>query len=307
VRVARPAPGGNPALDAALARLEKEPALLGNAPLAFVGANDSAELYLRAAADKVWFADSNAAIVDSGRAQPPMLATGGDADALARALAARLSAFARSHRLLTLMRALETAAPTSLKASVVVDQQGRRAEAQACGPASRQPPAGSKPLAQVAAENGGVAKLQHCDVVYVTVRNEGSSAVDMTPLYFDRDFGISYLESGELEGIRIPANGEHTYIAPISTFDAGANRALPLGLEELVIVAVPRQSGQERPASYAYLAQAGAPKPVRAAGEATPFDQLIDAAGFADGAARSASIGTEAAGTLRFRWLVTAP
>ena len=152
-----------------------------------------------------------------------------------------------------------------------------------------------------------MAKLQHCDVVYVTVANNGSSALDMTPLYFDRDFGISYLESGELEGIRIPAGGNHTYIAPISTFDAGAGRALPLGLEELVIVAVPRKSGQERPASYAYLAQAGAPRPVRAAGEATSFDQLLDGAGFGDGAARSASIGGEAAGTLRFRWMVTAP
>ena len=306
VRVARPAPGANATLDAAIARIEKEPALLGNAPLNFVAPGDSADLYLRASAGTLWFADSASAVAESGRAQPPSLAIGGDGDAFARSLGARLGAFARSHRLLALMRALETAAPSSLKASVAIDQHGRRAEAQPCGPAARQPPAGSKPLAQVAAENGGVAKLQHCDVVYVSVRNEGSSAVDMTPLYFDRDFGISYLESGELEGIRIPAGGEHTYIAPISTFDAGANRALPLGLEELVIVAVPRKSGQERPASYAYLAQASAP-PVRAAGESTPFDQLVDAAGFAQGGSRAASIGGEAAGTLRFRWMVTAP
>jgi hypothetical protein len=307
VRVARPAAGASAALDAAIARIEKEPALLGNAPLSFVSANDSADLYLQASASTLWFADRAGAVDAGSRAQPPSMPLGSDADAFARALGARLGAFARSHRLLALMRALETAAPPTIKASVAIDQHGRRAEAQACGPAARQPPAGSKPLAQVAAENGGVAKLQHCDVVYVTVRNEGDAAVDMTPLYFDRDFGISYLESGELEGIRIPAGGEHTYIAPISTFDAGASRALPLGLEELVIVAVPRKSGQERPASYAYLAQAGAPKPVRAAGEATPFDQLIDAAGFAEGSARSASIGGEAAGTLRFSWTVTAP
>jgi hypothetical protein len=306
VRVARPPAGANTALDAAIARIEKESALLGNAPIGFVAAGGDAELYLQAKGDTVWFAEQAGAVAESGRAQPPSLATMGDADAFARALGARLSAFARSHRLLTLMRSLESAAPATLKADVAIDQHGRRPEAQPCGPASRLPPAGSKPLAQVAAENGGVAKLQHCDVAYVTVRNEGSKPVDMTPLYFDRDYGISYLESGELEGIRIPAGGEHTYIAPISTFDAGAQRALPLGLEELVIVAVPRQTGQERPASYAYLAQAGAPRPSRAASEATPFDQLVDAAGFADGTQRSASVGSEPAGTLRFRWLVTA-
>jgi hypothetical protein len=307
VRIARPAPGGNVVLDAAIASIEKDPALLGKAPLSFVAPGGSADLYLRVGAGKLFFADSANAVDTGGRTQPPSLAISGDADAFAPSLAARLSAFARSHRLLSVMRALETQAPASLKASVAIDQHGRRPEAQPCGAASRQPPAGAKPLAQVAAENGGVAKLQHCDVVYVTVRNEGSSAVDMTPLYFDRDFGISYLESGELEGIRLPANGEHTYIAPISTFDAGANRALPLGLEEMVIVAVPRKSGQERPASYAYLAQANAVKPTRAAGAATPLDELLDGAGLAEGSSRSASISGEAAGTLRFRWMVPAP
>jgi hypothetical protein len=60
-----------------------------------------------------------------------------------RALGARLAAFARSQRLLTVMRALETAAPASLSASVAIAQAGRRRKRR---PAH--PPRGSRPRAR---------------------------------------------------------------------------------------------------------------------------------------------------------------
>lgn len=305
VRVARPRPAANEgSLAASLALLERDATFASESGVVFVAAEAPADLYLRAGADRLWLAEAADGFDAGGRAQPPAVMTAQqDPAALANRIGTQLAAFARSRRLLGVLRALEPSLPPSVTADVSIDQAARRVESQPCPPPSRLPPASARPLREVAAQTGGVPTLQHCDVAYISVRNAGPVAVDVTPLYFDRGFGISYLGSGELEGIRIPAGGSHTYLAPITTFDSGAGQPYPLGLEELVLVVVPRETGQEAPASYAYLAGAGAP-PVRSAGEATTFDRLMDAAGFGAGASRSASVGNEAAGALRLSWRV---
>lgn len=307
VRVARP-PAGDTAptarlLQDAVARLES--AKGGN--VQFVAPDASADLYLRAGADRVWLADVAAGFDTTGRDQPPSLpvAAGTAPDALAQQLGARLAAFARSQRLLAVTRALESEAPSSLSVSASVERGGRRPETAACGPVARQPPASARPLAQAAADDGGVLRLRHCDVVYITVENTGDAPLDMTPLYFDRESGISYLENGQLDGIRLRPGESRTYVAPIQTADPASGRAMPLGLEQLVVIAVPQANDQARPVSYAYLAQA-ASAPVRAAGEATPLDALLDQAGFGSGANRAASVATQGAGALRFSWMIAA-
>lgn len=307
VRVAQPpAASGDGPVAAALASLEGDPAFARETGIAFVDADALADLYLRVGADRLWLADVAGGIDAGGRDQPPAISTANLApEALASQLRNRLATFARSRRLLGVLRALEPSVPPAISASVSIDQAARRAETQPCPRPSRLPPASARPLRDVAEAAGGVPVLRHCDVAYVSVHNAGPTAVDVTPLYFDRAFGISYLGSGELEGIRIPAGGSYTYLAPITTFDAGARQPFPLGLEELVLVVVPRETGQEAPASYAYLAGASAP-PVRSAGEATAFDRWVDAAGFGAGASRSASVGNEAAGVLRLSWRVAA-
>ncbi|MBO9717195.1 MAG: caspase family protein [Pseudoxanthomonas sp.] len=312
VRIGRPADGdvGPTAqrLREALARLEAG-GPDHDAALLFVPAGQPADVYLRAGADRVWFADQADGFDRAGRQQPPALelAAGDDAATLAHALQLRLAAFARGQRLLSVLRALETQAPASLVASVAIERSGRRPETQACGSVARLPPATAQTLAQATAADGGVLRLRHCDTVYVTVENTGDVTLDMTPLYFDRDFGISYLENGQLDGIRLRPGQSRTYIAPIQTADVASGRHMPLGLEQLVVIAVPQGSDQARPASYAYLAQAGASPPSRAAGEATPLDQVLDQAGFGEGAARSGSVGQQGgAGALRFGWMVAA-
>ncbi|WP_372015752.1 caspase family protein [Pseudoxanthomonas sp. 10H] len=312
VRVGRPADGDAAPVAAqlrdALARLEAD-AAAQDAALVFVPAGQPADVYLRAGPDRVWLADQAEGFDRTGRQQPPSLdvAPGSDAGALAQALRGRLVAFARGQRLLGVMRALETQAPASLSTSVAIDRGSRRPEGQACAGVARLPPAGARTLDQATAEDGGVLKLRHCDTVYVTVENTGQVTLDMTPLYFDRDFGISYLENGQLDGIRLRPGQSRTYIAPIQTADVASGRRMPLGLEQLVVIAVPQASDQARPASYAYLAQAGASPPSRAAGEATPLDRVLDQAGFGEGAARSASVGQQGgAGALRFGWMVAA-
>ena len=312
VRVGRP-PDGDAAplsqrLREAVARLEQGDAK-GDAALQFVPAGQPADVYLRAGTDRIWLSDQADGFDRAGRQQPPSLevAAGDDAAALAQALRPRLVAFARGQRLLAVMRALETQAPASLAVSVAIERSARRAETEACAGVSRLPPATALTLEQATAADGGVLRLRHCDTVYVTVENTGEVTLDMTPLYFDRDFGISYLENGQLDGIRLRPGQRRTYIAPIQTADVASGRRMPLGLEQLVVIAVPQGSEQARPASYAYLAQAGATPPSRAAGEATALDRVLDQAGFGEGAARSGSVGQQGgAGALRFGWMVAA-
>lgn len=312
VRVGRPpATGAAPAsalLGAALAQLENG-GDLRDAALAFVPAGQPADVYLRAGTDRVWLSDQATGFDQAGRDQPPLLelAAGENADALAQALGARLAAFARSQRLLSVMRTLETQAPAALSVSVAIDRSGRKPETQACAGVSRLPPPSALDIDQATVADGGVLRLRHCDTVYVTVENMGDQTLDMTPLYFDRDFGISYLENGQLDGIRLRPGDSRTYIAPIQTADTGSGKRMPLGLEQLVVIAVPQASDQARPASYAYLAQTGARPPTRAAGEATPLDQVLDQAGFGEGGVRAGSVGQQGgAGVVRFGWMVAA-
>ena len=96
--------------------------------------------------------------------------------------------------------------------------------------------------------------LRHCDVVYLKVRNGGDDAVDVTPLYLDAAGAIVALSFAPVDSVRL-APGETRFAAfRVLTRDS-RGRALPQGVERLVLIAAP---AGPRPFDLRSLAQPAA-------------------------------------------------
>jgi hypothetical protein len=90
--------------------------------------------------------------------------------------------------------------------------------------------------------------LRDGDVVELTLKNKGRSAVDITALYVDGEYGIGVMypiQPGASN--RIEANGSDTI--KINIHDDTT------GLERLLLIAVEARAGQDR-ADFSFLAQA---------------------------------------------------
>lgn len=127
------------------------------------------------------------------------------------------------------------------------------------------------------------------DTLALEVENTGPSALDLTVLYADAEFGIGALFPSRL--------GESNRIEPGQrrTIDGIQIHAPPSGVEHMLLIAATAQSGAER-ADFSFLQQPALTRQRGAAGE--EFQLFADAA-FADyrqrGAARPASAAGRAA------------
>jgi hypothetical protein len=279
----------------------------------------AADLYLIAGDDRLWFGESPLKADTNGRSQPPWMRVSEDANVpmLAAELAARLAAFARARTLLRVMGELELgqAAGAAFNVDLFLDpasqrhEQGIWPESERCkSPASipRSIPRSAIPLAGADVGLSPTVALRHCDVVYARVSNLSDQPVDFTPLYFDREYGITYLESGRRDGIRIMPGKSREFFVQINTYDHAGKRPYPVGVEQLVIVGVVQPSDQVPTTDYSYLVLKPSP-PDRSAGRETSLDRLLDAAGFGIGVAgRSLSVASGEAAAIRFGLAVTA-
>ncbi len=287
--------------------------------VSWVGPDDAADLYVVAGTDRVWLSEARSAVDPVDRAQPPWMPIPDNVSisSIADGLAARLTAFARARMLLRVMGELELGTTRDAVAvELLLDQvsldheQDLWPESERCkAPASiaRTIPADAVPIAGAGVgTNPAAVPLRHCDVVYARVRNRSDRPVDITPLYFDRESGITYLESGRRDGIRIMPGRSRTFFVQINTFDHIGERPYPIGVEQLVIITVLQPSDEVPTTDYSYLVMRPAP-PDRAAGSMTSLDQLLDAAGFGEGVTgRALSVGTGEAAVIRFGLTVIA-
>lgn len=316
VKIGRPPADPNPSaaatlLQNALELIAADPGRLPGVQVELVEVGHAADVYLRSGLDRVWFADQPHAFNYTGRDQPPALVVTGATRLtdFANDLSSRLQGFARARTLMRVMTDLELGEgrkgvsvtyfvqPTSPAASSM-------SEHVACPAPPRppfNPPVSAVPLATYMAAQQGLPRLRNCDVVYVQVENSGDQPIDMTPLYFSRDSSITYLESGQLDGVRVPPGKSRTFIFQAQTFDVQAGKPLPLGPEQLAVIVVPQPDENVPPVSYAYLAQANTPR----RGGSTPLDRLLDSAGFTPSGLRSANTGgAQDAAVFRSEWIV---
>lgn len=323
-RVGRPALGNSPtdaqrAVTAAIDSLVADDRLGSDLGIEWVGPDDAADVYVVAGADRFWLSDSRGPVDPADRAQPPWIPIDADAsvDTVAEVLTTRLTEFARARTLLRVMGELELgAARDAVEIELFVDQasqdheQGLWPETESCVKAtsvSLAVPEDAVPLARPGVGTSPSVPLRHCDVVYATVRNLSDRPVDVTPLYFERGFGIGYLGPRNRAHNKIMPGQSRTFPVQINTFDHAEDRPYPVGVEQLVIVVVLQPSDEVRMADYSYLAGASAAPPDRAGETASALDRLLDAAGFGVGAARRGlSVSTGEAAVVRFGLTVTA-
>lgn len=322
VRVGRPPPTGSPSsvdslLENALNLIAADPSRTPGVALEFAPPGAPADVYLRAGPDRIWFADQPEGFDRDGRAQPPWLVVNGATrpEDFSQALAQRLRLIARSTTLLRAMSELQLGdARHGVKIDYFVDRPvtagGYLSETTRCGakPAAPfTPPVSAVSLDRWLQAHDGLPRLRHCDVVYVRVSNSLATAVDITPLYFSRDGSIQYLALGTGladDDVRIPPGAERYFFFRVLT--ASGSDLMPVGQEQLAVIAVPVRAPGATVVSYRYLAQASAPPMTRTA--ATSLDRLLDAAGFGVGPSRGPpTAGSESAVVLRSSWMVGAP
>ncbi len=133
------------------------------------------------------------------------------------------------------------------------------------------------------------ARVGHCDKITLSVTNDGSAAIDITPLYLAPDNQIYFLtdfDGSEKGGWRVSSGMTETLTYTEATrFPDGTLLATgPMHLLLLAVVA----KGDGDPVDFRYLQDLSPPARLRSA-DVTPLAQLLDAAGF--GLALTRSIG----------------
>lgn len=304
-----PAATVSPLVQAALDRITSSPQNEAERSLTYVSDGQAADIYLRIGPDRVWLADQPSGFAQTGRFQPPWITLTGDetADTLADLLLSNLRLKAKSTLLLRAMGQLQSASGREhLQVSYFVDRLRQPVpEGEKCGP--KPPPPYSPPSSAVGLgrwleQNGGLARLRHCDVVYVRVENTGAAPVDLTPLYFSRDGSIAYLGLGAGpvgQDVRLPPGETRFFFFRALT--ASGVQAYPLGAEQLALIAAPVEDQGSAPRSYAYLREASPP---RNRDYRTDLDDYLEAAGFGGGRQRSAAIRGDAATVIESVWLL---
>lgn len=137
-------------------------------------------------------------------------------------------------------------------------------------------------------------KVRHCDEVTLRVHNQGSTAVDITPLYLAADKQVYFLKTfpgSQRGGWRISSGAEETLSYVEATRGPGGV-PLATGPMHLLLLAVVAK-GEGDPVDFRYLQDLDPPARQRSEGQ-TAMTQILNAAGF--GLALTRSIGQHVLG-----------
>ncbi len=289
--------------------------LAGLQQLNWVDATDVADLYLIVGPDRVWLSDQQQSLSETDRAQPPWVPVrqSEDAGRLAARLADRLNAFARVTWIVRVVNNTGAGIEgNQLQVELFVDHVSRSEagniwpEEKSCPDVPKGITPNAKPVDLISGSSAA-SQLSHCDLVFVRVRNESPNPIDVTPLYVDRSFNIGYLQNMQRDNVRIPPGGVLTTPLQIQTYNAAAQRPYPIGVEQLLIIAVSQPSIDVPVKHYAYLANP-ATIGARAGSTVDNLDQLFGAAGYGFGmTGRAGALVPTEVSALRFDLRITVP
>ncbi len=265
-------------------------------PLAveWVEAGQPADMHVRLRDGRIWLLTSFGDWISSGPRQSASIAVT-DLDGTANALrenlwraarAANLERLAGSYRQST--RGIEGTATKALGVELYLYRDPRPAPGKwACPPEPAAQPAIPKDAVRMTSES--LPDLQHCDIVYVVMRNTGKLPVDVTLLYIEAEsqiqcfsgWGRARIEPGEVR--------ERVQGFRIVTRDPQSGQPLPIGRESLMIVGVEKPARDAIETTFCHLQQASLDSARSRAGArsvGTPFSELMDQAGLATGNTR---------------------
>lgn len=310
-------------------------------PVRQVAYNKPADIYLRLEAGRIWllgrFGKFDTADKAGERPLPSIKIT--DVEATAKALRDNLWRYAKARNLIRVageFQAVKTRGGEDVDTEALEDLQIKAyllrdatpAEDRAAGDQRRCKRVPTRKVPREARkseiEPDKVPRLSHCDVVYLEIRNEGTSDVDLTVLYIDGESGISAFRPGG--PVRVRAGKEkRPRVIPIQilTRDPRSGKAMTIGREQIVIIGVKVDPDKDTgvPASYAFLEQRRLSKTRGGGGDATraggsAFAQMIRQAALerpgtsgnkTRGAAMPAGGDLEAVTMSLFRWDVKPP
>jgi len=237
--------------------------------LHWVSAEQSADLRLHIAKQRLWLLPASAEWIDSGPRQSLSIDLQQDEIKLAAVLGDSLQRIAKAHNLITLGNTLLNAADTPF---LTIDIELEHAVS---GERER--------LAST-----DLPSLADGDILSFTLTNRGSIPADITALFIDAAYGITPWFPREPSQINRIESGARVRFRLQVVTEADDSQPATLGTEHLLVLAIQSEPGTER-ADYSFLAQAALPRTRgKPAGADSELDDLLLAAGFGRSSQRGA-------------------
>ncbi len=277
---------------AALGRILATPSARDGVALEMAAPSQPADLRLRIEAGRIWILNEAGdwpRHQSSRRAQTtPSVRIGDTAEVTARNLGSAIASITRARNLVRIASHLSAARDSTLLVSsyVLRDEQSNSStqpvtDRRDCPPLTARDTVPAQSIGVAAIET---PRIHHCDVVYLSVQNQGEHPMDLTVLHVDEVGCISYLRRISEDPRLHPNQPARVVAVPYRTWNLRRNEPSSTGLERFVVIGIERRSVDElhTPFTFDFLAGSCAERrmpPTRSSitPPASASDRAIDA------------------------------
>jgi Caspase domain len=259
------------------------------AALNWVAADQSADIRLELANNRLWFVPGSSALVTAGPTQAYSLALG---ELTQEKLGQALRTIARASNLSRLAQSYaDTPVAKQLRSSLSI-ARGKPAADGSCPQhiAASAVPADALQFNPRGIASNGIPRIERCDRVYLSITNKGTKSVDVTPLYLDPWARTTFLRGyrdSAFSGLRLQPN--ETRVVSWTEIPEAPGTETIVGQSRIILVAVEADLKAPYAADFRHLQGVLPADERRGDGSApTRFRASLDAAAFGGGQVRSA-------------------